>query len=251
MRHLFLFIFSFIITTALYAQETGNNLGKSLSEMKLKFPELRYIKTDQKGDEYEDGYPQDGIATFFYFRNGYVIEEAMIIQDTNDFPYDWYKAQVNAFKSKGNYLRYIPESGHTTFVYSYFNIELIYVEENGKKTALIVYSLRNNQQSQSHIKPSNNQSENTYRKRYSTPNDWYQVKTTRNKSDVYDMEEVCLVKATGRIPLLGSATYDDCVKRAVDKMKKKAFRKKGKVILITYDSGYPPDGVKVEGIVYK
>jgi hypothetical protein len=62
----------------MFSQEPGNNLGKSLSTMKQEFPELRYIKTDQKGEQYEDGYPQDGIATFFYFRNNRVVEECMI-----------------------------------------------------------------------------------------------------------------------------------------------------------------------------
>lgn len=252
MKRVSLFILSLIVPVILFAQEPGNNLRKSLNEMKQKFPELRYIKTDQKGDEYEDGYPEDGIATFFYFRNGYVIEEAMIIQGTNGFPYDWYSTQVNAFKSKNNYIRYIPKPGHITFIYSYFKIELIYVEESGMKTALIVYTLINNQQSQSNTKPSYRQSESTYRKLYVTPNDWYQVQTTRNRSDVYGMTEVCLVKATGNLPLFGSGTYYDCLNKAVDKMKKKAFKKNGKVILIISDYGDPAtDGVHVEGVVYK
>mgnify|MGYP006872985860 CR=1 FL=1 len=251
-RIIIIFVLSVFLLGA-NAQEPGNNLRKSLSVIKQEFPELRYIKTDAKGDEYEDGYPEEGVATFFYFRNGYVIEEAMILQDTNDFPYEWYKSQVHAFKSKNNYLQYIPKSGHNTFVYSYFNIELIYVEENGKNTALIVYTLRNNKQSQSNPKPSNSQSGNTYRKQYPTPNDWYQVQTTRNKADVHGMKEVCLVKATGNIPIFGSATYGECFKKALDKMKKKAFRKNGKVILITYDSGdgWGWQSAKVEGIVYK
>lgn len=123
----------------IYAQEPGNNLGKTLSVMKREFPELRYIKTDDKGDEYEDGYPQDGIAVFFYFRNNVVVEECMIAQATDGFPNMWFSAQVKAFE-KSRYSRCDHEAGHYTYTYSNFKVELIYVEENGRNTALLVYS---------------------------------------------------------------------------------------------------------------
>lgn len=107
--------------------------------MKREFPELRYIKTDAKGDEYEDGYPQDGIAVFFYFRNNVVVEECMITQATDGIPNMWFSAQVNAFE-KSVYKRRYHEAGHYTYIYSNFKVELIYVDENGLNTALIVYS---------------------------------------------------------------------------------------------------------------
>ena len=98
MKEKFLILFVLLFTNICgYAQESGCNIGSSLSSMKQRFPELRYIKTDAKGDEYEDGYPEDGIATFFYFKDNYVIEECMICQTDDGFPYEWYNSLVNSF----------------------------------------------------------------------------------------------------------------------------------------------------------
>ena len=57
------------------SNEPACNIGKSLSVMKQLFPELRYVKSDAKGDEYEDGYPEDGTAIFFYFKDEQVLKE--------------------------------------------------------------------------------------------------------------------------------------------------------------------------------
>ena len=62
------------------SNEPACNIGKSLSVMKQLFPELRYVKSDAKGDEYEDGYPEDGTAIFFYFKDGKVIEATRFIE---------------------------------------------------------------------------------------------------------------------------------------------------------------------------
>ena len=123
----------------LFAQEPGNNLRKSLNEMKQKFPELRYIKTDQKGDEYEDGYPEDGIASFFYFRNGYVIEECMICQSSDGFSLVWYNSLVKSFNEHYRYALAKNTRFHKQYKFSTFNINLIYVSEKGSNTAIIQY----------------------------------------------------------------------------------------------------------------
>jgi hypothetical protein len=133
-------IFTYIST---YAQEPGCNIGSSLYSMKQKFPELRYIKTDTKGDEYEDGYPQDGIAIFFYFMDNYVIEECMICQSNDGFPLEWYNSMVTAFNRNyhnalGKDTQYFKQ-----YVFSFFNVNLIYVSEDGKNTAMIVYEKSN------------------------------------------------------------------------------------------------------------
>lgn len=74
-----------------YAQNEPNcNIGKSLTQMKKDFPELRFTKTDTKGDQYMDGYPQDGIGVFFYMKDDIVIEECMIVQSNDGFPRMWY-----------------------------------------------------------------------------------------------------------------------------------------------------------------
>lgn len=135
-------VFLFLLFSGIYcyAQEPNNNLGKTLSLMKMEFPELRYIGTDEKGDQYEDGYPQDGIAIFFYFKNNLVVEECMICQSADNFPRYWYNEMVEAFNNR-YYSKLIKNySNSKTYGFRTFNVDIIFVSENGINTALIVYS---------------------------------------------------------------------------------------------------------------
>lgn len=127
------------LPSMVFAQDPGTNIGTSLSVMRQKFPELRYVKTDEKGMMYEDGYPQDGIATFFYFRNDKVVEECMIVQSNDGFPRMWYDKMVDSFIS--NYSSVCAVNGYNVhrFCYSSFKVHLIYVSENGSNTAMIIY----------------------------------------------------------------------------------------------------------------
>ena len=136
-----IFLLCFICLTIIcYAQghEPGNNLGKSLSLMKQQFPELRFLKSDEKGDEYQDGYTEDGIGIFFYFKNNVVIEECMIVQSKDGFPRMWFDQMVDSF------LQYPYGFGISNYnakhwVYSTFILHLIFVSEKGTNTAMVVY----------------------------------------------------------------------------------------------------------------
>ena len=141
MRTLITAIFAILIISSAYAQtnEPGNNIGRTLSQMKQLFPELRYTKTDSKGTQYEDGYPQDGIATLFYFKNDRVVEECMIVQSNDGFPKVWFEQMVSSFITN-----YPPGFGTNSpiayhWCYSTFQVHLIYVSERGINTALLVY----------------------------------------------------------------------------------------------------------------
>lgn len=141
MKRLITTVFATLILACSYAQtnEPGNNIGRTLSQMKQLFPELRYIKTDSKGMQYEDGYPQDGIATFFYFKDNKVIEECMIVQSNDGFPRMWFDKMVDSFVT--NYPPGFGTSGYNAkhWCYSTFSVHLIFVSENNINTAMIVY----------------------------------------------------------------------------------------------------------------
>lgn len=141
MKRLITTIYATIILACVYAQtnEPGNNIGNSLTYMKQKFPELRYIKTDIKGEQYEDGYPQDGIATFFYFKDNKVIEECMIVQSDDGFPKMWYDKMVDTFITNYSYGFGTSSRYAKHWCFSTFQVHLIYVSEKGTNTALIVY----------------------------------------------------------------------------------------------------------------
>ena len=64
-----LFVFT---ATLCYARgdEPGNNLGKTISELRQVFPNAHYVRTEAKGDFYTDGEdPSEGLSCFFYLRN--------------------------------------------------------------------------------------------------------------------------------------------------------------------------------------
>ncbi len=140
MRKYFIILILLVCSLFAYGQsEPGNNLGSSLASMRQKFPELRYLKTDEKGEEYEDGYPTDGIASFFYFRNGRVVEECMICQATDGFPYQWYLSLCNSFSRSYYRALKVNKRFYKQYVFSSFNINIIFASENGVNTALIQY----------------------------------------------------------------------------------------------------------------
>ncbi len=256
MKKIFAILFLSAFFLSVNAQEPGNNLGKSLSEMKLKFPELRYIKTDQKGDEYEDGYPQDGIATFFYFRNNQVIEECMICQSNDGFPLDWYRSLCTEFSKKWNASLHTNNNTHKEYVFSNFSVDLIYVSENNQNTALIVYSRRGTTQSNATRKSSQVQQSVAPTTRTIIPNrklEWYEIEYTENKNDVYGMQAVGRFSAKSSPSFFGSRTYSDAFYSALKKIQKKAAKKGTRLLYITYKSSMNYDflTVNVEAIGYK
>jgi len=245
----------------LYAQrEPANNLGKSLSIMRQEFPELRFIKTDQKGDEYEDGYPQDGIATFFYFNNNRVIEECMICQSSDGFPLEWFRSLCKEFDKNWYSNLRNNDNTHKEYVFHNFKVDIIYVSENGKNTALIVYSRRQgNNHSEAVQSPGSRSSAPISRNpisRNPAPSkklEWYEIDYTENKSDVYGMQAVGSFSAKSSPSIFGSRTYDDAFHSALKKLQKKAAKKGARRLLITYKSSMNWDflTVKVEAIGYK
>lgn len=123
----------------LYQNEPEANIGKPLSLMKQEFPELRYVETNEKGDQYQDGYPMDGIATFFYFKDGYVVEECLICQSTDNFPLMWYESMVKAFNEIYSSYLSVNTKEYKQYVFSKFKVNLVFFTDKGKNNALIVY----------------------------------------------------------------------------------------------------------------
>lgn len=134
------FIISFVFSFSAHAFEPGNNLGKTISQLQSEFPNLRYSKSEAKGDLYIDN-SDEGLPTFFWFKNGRSIEECLMIQDTNNFPLMWWRQMCDKFYNESSYKHVEPKAGHYKFFYSTFSIDLIYIEEGGINTAMIVYTL--------------------------------------------------------------------------------------------------------------
>ena len=111
------------------AQEPKNNLGKTLSQLRQDFPNLRYVKA--RGGLIE--YTSDGIT--FTFKNNKVVAESMGVDGGGNFAYDWFNAMMESFE-RTSYKRatQLSEDNFTltrTFYYSDFWITLVYWKSDG------------------------------------------------------------------------------------------------------------------------
>ena len=140
MKKILFSILAVLVNVTVYAQidEPENNIGQTLSAMKKKYPELIFVASDEKGDQYADGYQKNNMATFFYFKDDQCIEEYIICESTDDSPYIWYKSKVALFDQKyysaGRNIVYGRE-----YSFSTFRVKLICVTSEGTQTALLIY----------------------------------------------------------------------------------------------------------------
>ncbi len=137
---LFVTLFFCCITTLCSARgnEPGNNLGKTISELRQVFPNARYVRTEAKGDFYTDGEDtSEGLSCFFYLKNYRVIEECMIIQSNDGFPKMVYDRWIKTFSKYMQVAAFGDGVNHMCF--STFSTHIMFFTEQGKNTALLVY----------------------------------------------------------------------------------------------------------------
>lgn len=116
-------------------KEPGNNLGMTLSELKVKFPSVIYWSMN--GENYMYKY-DDNMAFIIDKEKGIIITEYMFVTEEGDYPIDWYNATVEAF-NKTNYKSKYASDSSITFFYSYFYIYISYSHYNNSSS--ITYKL--------------------------------------------------------------------------------------------------------------
>lgn len=126
MKRLFIFILSFIIASAICAQEPGSNLHKTISQIQQEFPNLKYNRDDKEYKVYNsDAEGED--FTSFYFKNGVLVGEYTYIFDYNGsaFINNLYYSLINTFaKNRGKHYRTTSSDYDITyFRYSYFTVK--------------------------------------------------------------------------------------------------------------------------------
>lgn len=123
--------------------EPGTNVGKSLFSLCQVFPNIKFIKSDYLGDHYYDGEdPTEGVNCMFIVKNNLVVEECIMIQDTNGFPLLCWRSICDKFYNDSKWTNIEHKLGHYKFYYSFFSVDVIYIEENQLNTAMVVYKLR-------------------------------------------------------------------------------------------------------------
>ncbi len=247
MKKILFSIFAALVSMTIYAQvnEPENNIGKSLSEMQQKYPELRFIGSDEKGDQYMDGYKKDNMATFFYLRDDQVVEEYIICESTSDAPYAWYKSKVALFDQKyysaGRNIVYGKE-----YSFSTFRVKLICVTSEGIQTALLIYEKSDGQRLQS-ITTTPQEMEKKIALSTASKPDGSDIYYTETASEVYGMEAVGEFSASS--PWKG--TYVETFRSSIKKIQKQAAKKGVTKLLITQKSSPGSLTVKIKATGYQ
>lgn len=141
MNKVLTFFILIVITISVYAQDKPEtNLGKSLYTMKQEFPELRYLGSDENGDQYQDGYTEDGISLFFRIRNNSVEEECMICDSDDGFSKMWFDELWKSFSSKNPFAVKVNKPNSKMFDFGTFKILMKFSQDCGTNRALILYS---------------------------------------------------------------------------------------------------------------
>ena len=118
--------------------EPGNNLGKTIVELRQVFPKVSYVRTEAKGDFYTDGEdPSEGVSCFFYLKNNRVVEECMMVQSRDGFPKMVYDGWINTFSKFMQVAAFGVGVNHMCF--STFSMHIMFFTEHGGNTALLVY----------------------------------------------------------------------------------------------------------------
>ena len=116
--------------------EPATNIGKSLIEMKVKFPELRFLEHTTNGDNYQDGYTKDGISIFFTFKGNRVISESLMVESNDGFAKEWYE-ELKEGMIPGVQSVYNERDIHQ--LYSTFTCHLYFTVDFGKYCTSLYY----------------------------------------------------------------------------------------------------------------
>lgn len=249
MKKILFSILAVLVNITVYAQidEPENNIGQTLSAMQKKYPELRFVASDEKGDQYADGYQKNNMATFFYFKDDQCIEEYIICESTDDSPYIWYKSKVALFDQKyysaGRNIVYGRE-----YSFSTFRVKLICVTSEGTQTALLIYEKSDGSRpkpiSTSPREIEKKQVQQTTKKVADDGSDIYYTETA---ADVFGMEAVGEFSASAPF----KRTYVDSFRTAIRKIQKQAAKKGVSKLLITHKSGVGSLTVKIKATGYR
>ena len=119
-----LFILFFIPLFAFAQQEPANNLGKTLTELKQKFPDL--TPCGQYGGA--NSYTSSSANMLFSIKKNMVITEFAVLECEKGFERDMYYAIVNRFLEEKAHKSYLEgnDGKSISIFYSYFYIYLSY-----------------------------------------------------------------------------------------------------------------------------
>lgn len=118
--------------------EPGNNLNKSVAQIKAMFPDISFLGETDFGKGYGCG--NEGTHYYWWFKDDHCIKESMVIEPNSpndDFPETFYEQLIESF-NRSNYKSVTRNILGHLFEYSYFTIQ---IQCHNSKTS-ITYQLK-------------------------------------------------------------------------------------------------------------
>lgn len=137
LRYILIAIFLIAVNTTLSAQnEPKTNIGKTFSEVKKEFPNLRLLEHTSLGDNYQIGYTEDGVSAFITIKDGKVSSECVMVRSKNGAARAWYDKVKSTMIALSNAV-YNENDVHQ--LYSKFTCHLYYTKKNDEYCSALYY----------------------------------------------------------------------------------------------------------------
>ena len=128
-----------LIIENVFAQEPGNNLGKSYFTISADDPGMMFIEKNDEG-LYVYGSGEDGMFSLYYFKNDILIKEGLLVITDDGFAREFYDTMRETFYKKKGYKDIYMTEDKTIFYYSIFKVTLTYnTRNNGDHISYIEY----------------------------------------------------------------------------------------------------------------
>ena len=138
MKRLFLLVLSIAVSIALFAQEPGNNLRKTIPELRRSFPDLVVWGYERSGIQ---NYKSPEAEILFETKSGIVIGEFAMFEGEDGYLQTLYQSFLKSFsKNAKNYL-WGQDRNSISFFYSYFHV---YISYTPGESVSISYELNRN-----------------------------------------------------------------------------------------------------------
>lgn len=138
MKRLSLLLLSFVVCMNLFAHEPGNNLRKTIPQLRQSFPDLVVWGYERSGIQ---NYKSPGADILFETKNGIVISEFALFEGEDGYLQGLYQSFIKSFSREAKTYRWGNNKNSISFFYSYFQV---YISYTPYENVSISYDLNQN-----------------------------------------------------------------------------------------------------------
>lgn len=138
MKRIALLGLTLIVSMVLFAQEPGNNLLKTIPELRQSFPDLVVWGYERSGIQ---DYKSPGAEVLFETKSGIVITEFAMFDGEDGYLRGLYRELLNSFSKNAKHYLWGSDKRSISFFYSYFHV---YISYKPYENVSITYELNQN-----------------------------------------------------------------------------------------------------------